>query len=1210
MDSKENPSKISQKEEKKISDENVLNQFEDLTPINLVDFVEKYYHTFLKNQNKENLNILSSYKSKNSLKFQLIDFSLKNRLTKILQPKISTIQTLKIYGDHLLLADQSGSVYMYSISKEAELQILTPPENINYYATSIDNSPNLEFVVIGYSNGNIILWDTKNLSIIYTIKDLYSSKILFIKFTKIEKNCFEIISSDITGKVLKILITIGFFSKSVKDFMIYKDDAPTYDLTQFKPLRNKNIVIGAFFNVNKIKVYIIRPVLSYFFGIGRPDFYDENCTDIPDISFGWGFEPFKSEEDYVQMKFDQTTRTNKIFLAVSWGQIIRIYSLDIKGEDIVLNGEGPKSYFINDSPVIRLGFISPSIIYFFDKNEKVKIINTLYTQYGEYHQEKKGEFVYNKRALIEEGKIISPNFIKINVSNNDKKELFCYRYFIQNMNKCIYICTEEGFYFGKVLKYDECIYNLIKEEDWLGAMSLTNDIYHGNITSFSDIPNLRIERIETLKPFLKCLLTQYIEYNLEEKEKKYIKKIDLIQSINVIIEFCLSLNEIEFLFEIVEKSFRKKGKSDLFYQNLEPFIFNDLLYKYDINEKFLISLYTEYKENQSLSKLQHLLTHINYKSLQSMTIKKILFKENLFTLMILIFSNNKGSENFFFPIAKIYKVFEEKIKNSKNTKYLSYIDAYGNEGIKGINMMEDSIEYIGHKLLWYIGMSIKGNKFSFGMDSNLLKFDINSKDYQSFIALIFYWILQEDVFTNLIRFDSYSFLNIISSFLTNQFLLNIIKSFDFTQFNMNIIRKKINELEIDFLKDNDDEVRKSKEISDKKEKEKEKDELDYNNINTIMNYIIQIAQKEKGFFIEIDLGILLLKFASKYSEKTPILPTIKKKVTESFIKCLTFYEDYKKLKETFPNEAEDIFNCHKVKKIVQIEKIDKEKNSFYEEMNLCLNDILDSSYEWEKDDLNKILEAGKKCPFSSVKLKLNKEEIVILNNEKEKINQLTNQINQNNNININNGLNKERVEIINLVNDLKIEKDKNIKLSEELIQERIKSEKLLYDLKIERDKNIILSKELNKEKNKIKELTNNLNLEKEKNINLNAQLNLYLNNVNELNSKISSLEATIKKYYNEELNKSKSSSNLENCKPGEKIMAINFISTDQKVNYCLPCKNTDIFVRLEEKLYDEYPEYKEENTYFTVSGNSNKRFKSMQDNKIKNSDIIILNIYE
>ena len=80
--------------------------------------------------------------------------------------------------------------------------------------------------------------------------------------------------------------------------------------------------------------------------------------------------------------------------------------------------------------------------------------------------------------------------------------------------------------------------------------------------------------------------------------------------------------------------------------------------------------------------------------------------------------------------------------------------------------------------------------------------------------------------------------------------------------------------------------------------------------------------------------------------------------------------------------------------------------------------------------------------------------------------------------------------------------------------------------------------------------------------------------------------------------------------PGEEIMAIHFISTDAKINYALPCKNTDIFVKLEEKLYDEYPQYKEFNNFFTVGGHTIKRFKSLEDNKVKSSDIIILNIIE
>ena len=152
-------------------------------------------------------------------------------------------------------------------------------------------------------------------------------------------------------------------------------------------------------------------------------------------------------------------------------------------------------------------------------------------------------------------------------------------------------------------------------------------------------------------------------------------------------------------------------------------------------------------------------------------------------------------------------------------------------------------------------------------------------------------------------------------------------------------------------------------------------------------------------------------------------------------------------------------------------------------------------------------------------------------------------------------------------------------------------------------------------------LINQLNLEKQKNVSLNKLLNSYKNQVEQLNSKINSLNKNLDlknleiknltNYYNNELTKlSQSTSSLEFCKPGEKIMAVNFITTDETLNLASPCKNTDIFAKLEEQLYNEYPQFKDFNTYFTVGGNIVKRFKTIEENKIKKSDSIILNISE
>ena len=76
---------------------------------------------------------------------------------------------------------------------------------------------------------------------------------------------------------------------------------------------------------------------------------------------------------------------------------------------------------------------------------------------------------------------------------------------------------------------------------------------------------------------------------------------------------------------------------------------------------------------------------------------------------------------------------------------------------------------------------------------------------------------------------------------------------------------------------------------------------------------------------------------------------------------------------------------------------------------------------------------------------------------------------------------------------------------------------------------------------------------------------------------------------------------------GEKLISVIFSSFDEKIHYSVICKNTEKFIKLEEKLYTNYPEYSETENYFTANGKPISKFKSLEQNKIKNSDVIILN---
>jgi len=133
---------------------------------------------------------------------------------------------------------------------------------------------------------------------------------------------------------------------------------------------------------------------------------------------------------------------------------------------------------------------------------------------------------------------------------------------------------------------------------------------------------------------------------------------------------------------------------------------------------------------------------------------------------------------------------------------------------------------------------------------------------------------------------------------------------------------------------------------------------------------------------------------------------------------------------------------------------------------------------------------------------------------------------------------------------------------------------------------IELMEKLEIKEKEIKEIKSGYNKNKDKIIELMEKLDLKEKEIKEIKSR-----------YPLELSK------------GEKIMSIIFQSNDFKFILSFFCKNTDQFTKLESLLYKEYPQYIENDAenYFLVNGRKIYRYKSLDENGIHNSDIIILN---
>ena len=176
--------------------------------------------------------------------------------------------------------------------------------------------------------------------------------------------------------------------------------------------------------------------------------------------------------------------------------------------------------------------------------------------------------------------------------------------------------------------------------------------------------------------------------------------------------------------------------------------------------------------------------------------------------------------------------------------------------------------------------------------------------------------------------------------------------------------------------------------------------------------------------------------------------------------------------------------------------------------------------------------------------------------------------------------------------------------------------------------------EINEYRSEINEYKNEINEYKNK-------INVYKNEINELKKSIDELEIQLKekdkllkegKETNDNLktkilefeiglndkSKKHNITDIENeiklfrdyyhFSSNEKLISIKFISCNQDIDFTLITKNTEAFTKIEQILYEKYPQYKDSENYFIVNGNKINKYRTLEENKIRNNDTLTLNI--
>lgn len=757
-------------------------------PIDFVNYMETVYIK-TKIEGNENLFQLKNYKEHSKIKYTVMNMEVKKTLTeRIFNKKKNIITSLGAKRDKIIIGTNIGKISIYSCDKELEFREVTTTSEIVAVST-LDISDDSNFVLAGFYNGIIALWDISQYKCKKIISGVHTIGVIAIKFLNIENKYYEFLSTDLKGNVYKFVISEGFFTTSYDylKIMEYRNPVFILDLIDFNyktenekdfNFKSKPLLVG-FGCLEYVMIYQLEPsppkeLLKFEY----PKYLkkrDENKTFVPDISFGTGYVPDKTVSTICNsQQKDQTQR----LLCISWEKVLYLYLVPVRKDQ---SGKSDKVMFdklillgthVNEAPIIRMNFLNSSIIYFIDSDNKLHIINTKLISTHELVIDADNLCPlerYNNKCEIQ--KIITledePSFQAYIPSRVKGTSLATYHNLIKNQTKKLYILGKNKLLYGSLSNWEQTLKTMESNSEWLNALCLGLDIFKGENISLPDIPSGTEKRKEIIGYFLRSLILQYINIHTGSDYSHIQKYDDLLGTcMNICIEFCIEINDIDYLLNQIQPSLDLKSLGEQLFEKMEPFILSDKIKNKNFGHLTVAKIVDIYQKKKKFKLLSQILTHLDIESIDSDDIKELCNKNELITPLIMIYMNGKDI-NLFYPIKCLFDLFKKK----KDEKCMPYDTLISNTDIYQI---ESTKQYFGHKLFWYINLVLDGKKF-------LTNEAIETEVFNLYVPQIFIWMFKEEILNLLLSFDSFSMFYLFTRIFTEKKLFAIIQGLQFNQ---------------------------------------------------------------------------------------------------------------------------------------------------------------------------------------------------------------------------------------------------------------------------------------------------------------------------------------------------------------------------------------------------------------------------------------------
>eukprot|EP01022_Parablepharisma_sp_SALTPOND_P016448 TRINITY_DN240_c0_g1_i1.p1 TRINITY_DN240_c0_g1~~TRINITY_DN240_c0_g1_i1.p1 ORF type:complete len:1429 (-),score=152.52 TRINITY_DN240_c0_g1_i1:4268-8554(-) len=457
---------------------------------------------------------------------------------------------------------------------------------------------------------------------------------------------------------------------------------------------------------------------------------------------------------------------SNLVLAIGWDktlQLVEIREPFHREEGYVYTGYYESEYEIN-----ALYWISESVLLIVNSMKEIKVLYT-----GNFAPGKRPEGHLGSRKSVEKkGEELEKPYkvsqeLIAQVAKLGKEQVALrntYHQTIARKGHQVLGLTKTGPLEAKLYTWNEFLEEQRGKSQWIHALSVSIEVYSGALKGFANIPERKDLREETLKAFMKNFLCDSWMEDLEKDAVAAVKPnsptdgIATMTQIQVTIEYCIIISAFDLLFKTLFGIFCDYELEYTFLQAMEPFVLAGKFGGISIPKDVFETMLDYYLKQNRTQVLEQMLLALNLENQDLQKLADLCITHKLFSALIYVKTLENEEEQFIEPL--IYMCTEMRLKQKDNDT-LKLDSIYSNP-----KQAETSAIYLGYKVLWYIDLCFKGQKYPYR--TNQISFDLWPRVVYGIINWVF---LEQNGSTNLkelMRKDLLAVLQVFKGLFENE----------------------------------------------------------------------------------------------------------------------------------------------------------------------------------------------------------------------------------------------------------------------------------------------------------------------------------------------------------------------------------------------------------------------------------------------------------